>query len=377
MATTLLLDDNSPGDTTTGETAETNTPTGTTCGDYSATVAATAAILTGTSRNVTAYRFVSRWGAGVALTPTCVSASAGVDIGEAATVSSSISVLLQYSTDNGVNWTTADTLSLTPPTLGVNTLNYVSYDTTRTLGTPATACCWRLVMEQDWVINDANNTMVLTIYLSDFRLTNTDTGTPCSTSDLVVDKVADVATAQVGDTVTFTVTVTNNGPDAVTSASLTDTLPTSGYTVVSATPSQGSYASGVWTIGTLAVSASATLVIVGTVDAIGTVTNAAAITSSTPPDPDESNNSDSASVDVSAASGGGSGGGGTTNLAGDCQVTWGRAAAVGNPTYALVSTCVEQTWNPVSCFDNPVYSSVTWDSTIITFDQTDITWDAT
>ena len=47
-------------------------------------------------------------------------------------------------------------------------------------------------------------------------------------------------TPNVGDTITFTVTLTNNGPNAATSVQVTDLLP-AGLTFVSATPSQGTY----------------------------------------------------------------------------------------------------------------------------------------
>ena len=76
------------------------------------------------------------------------------------------------------------------------------------------------------------------------------------------------ATPSVGDTVTYTITVTNNGPDAATNISLSDTLPsgmtaTSGNGVVSA----GSYTSPNWTIASLSSGASATLTIEGTINA--------------------------------------------------------------------------------------------------------------
>jgi uncharacterized repeat protein (TIGR01451 family) len=67
----------------------------------------------------------------------------------------------------------------------------------------------------------------------------------------------------------YTITVTNtDATEAATGVALTDVLPV-GVTYVSDVPSQGSYddGTGLWTVGTLAASANATLAITATVDA--------------------------------------------------------------------------------------------------------------
>ena len=68
--------------------------------------------------------------------------------------------------------------------------------------------------------------------------------------DLVVTKTVDDASPNEGDTIVYTVTLKNNGPDAATSVEVTDLLP-AGVTYQSDTPSQGSYVSdtGFWTVG--------------------------------------------------------------------------------------------------------------------------------
>ncbi|MDW8031028.1 MAG: right-handed parallel beta-helix repeat-containing protein, partial [Candidatus Bipolaricaulota bacterium] len=58
-------------------------------------------------------------------------------------------------------------------------------------------------------------------------------------ADLRVEKAADPDPVLVGNDLTYTITVTNLGPDTATNVILTDTLPSS-VTFVSATPSQGS-----------------------------------------------------------------------------------------------------------------------------------------
>src|SRR5262249_39090555 len=81
-----------------------------------------------------------------------------------------------------------------------------------------------------------------------------------------------------GATVTFTVTLTNNGPSSATGVQVTDLLPT-GLTLVSAAPGQGTYNSttGVWNVGTLASGAQVQLSLQATVVSPATQTNTARI----------------------------------------------------------------------------------------------------
>ena len=126
---------------------------------------------------------------------------------------------------------------------------------------------------------------------------NTDdkTVTPLQ-ADLAVIKIVDNPTPNVGDTITFTIEVDNFGPDAATQVAVNDQLP-AGLTFVSATPSTGTYAGGVWTVGTVAAGGSATLTVTATVDAPASpgipqpVTNTATV-SGREYDPDPSNNTD-------------------------------------------------------------------------------------
>jgi len=115
-------------------------------------------------------------------------------------------------------------------------------------------------------------------------------------SDLEITKTVDKPTPNVGDEITFTLTATNNGPDDAPGVVVTDMLP-SGYTFVSANPSEGTYDSGtgIWTIGDLADGDSETLEITATVNATGDYTNVATI-SGDYSDPDPDNNEDTEEV---------------------------------------------------------------------------------
>ena len=71
-----------------------------------------------------------------------------------------------------------------------------------------------------------------------------------NSTDLVITKIVDNGTPDEGDTVTFTVTVTNNGPAQASNVSIDDALP-AGLTIGSVTPSTGTWTDPTWTIGTL------------------------------------------------------------------------------------------------------------------------------
>lgn len=93
-------------------------------------------------------------------------------------------------------------------------------------------------------------------------------------ADLQVVKLVNNATPQVGSTVSFTVTVTNNGPAVATNVVVTDQLP-SGYSFVSATPAQGSWTAPSWNVGTLQVGQSVAMTMQATVLGSGNYLNTA------------------------------------------------------------------------------------------------------
>ncbi len=150
----------------------------------------------------------------------------------------------------------------------------------------------------------------------DSRLVNNtkSVGIVVKGADLAVEKTVSDATPIVGDEITFTVTVTNQGPESAPDVVATDIIPSllgpgNPFTLVSTSASQGSYDSGtgIWTVGALAydplteTGESATLQItvevnVGAPQLYPVVTNTVEVEDGVQGDPDDRNNM--ASVDV-------------------------------------------------------------------------------
>ncbi|KPM31624.1 Hypothetical protein I595_2118 [Croceitalea dokdonensis DOKDO 023] len=89
--------------------------------------------------------------------------------------------------------------------------------------------------------------------------------------DIELIKTADATTINEGETVTFTITVQNYAVDPATNLVVTDVLP-AGLTLVSATPSTGSWSSPNWTIGTLTSGTLETINITAIADSNNTAT---------------------------------------------------------------------------------------------------------
>jgi len=119
-------------------------------------------------------------------------------------------------------------------------------------------------------------------------------------ADLAISQVASPSPAIAGQNVTFTITVSNAGPSAASSVTVTDTLP-AGTTLVSASTGCTN-ASGTVTcnVGALANGATAPLTIVVHTTAAGSITNNASV-SAAEADPSTVNNTSAATVTVNAA----------------------------------------------------------------------------
>ena len=83
--------------------------------------------------------------------------------------------------------------------------------------------------------------------------------------DIVVNKTADLTSMNEGDTVNFTISVENLGIDPATNLVVTDVMP-SGLSIVSTTPSQGTWSNPNWNVGTLSAGQLETITISATAD---------------------------------------------------------------------------------------------------------------
>lgn len=123
---------------------------------------------------------------------------------------------------------------------------------------------------------------------------------PPQAADIGITKTINKTSPIVDEIVTYTITARNDlGPGDATGVTVADTLP-AGLTMVSATPSRGTFSGGVWTVGALAFGSTATLQIQARVNSGtggSTIVNSAAI-SSTSVDPSSTNNSASVSLRV-------------------------------------------------------------------------------
>ncbi|MFO0907667.1 MAG: SdrD B-like domain-containing protein [Isosphaeraceae bacterium] len=115
-------------------------------------------------------------------------------------------------------------------------------------------------------------------------------------SDVVLSASVDVPSPNLGDSVTFTISLTNDGPDS-TNVAIQINLPP-GLSFVSATPGQGSYdpLTGLWSAGLLNASTGATIAVQAVVTAASPSSLSAWVTQTDHADPDPTNNSVSVQV---------------------------------------------------------------------------------
>ena len=105
--------------------------------------------------------------------------------------------------------------------------------------------------------------------------------------DLSLTKTVDNATPDVGEDITFTITVSNAGPNDATGVRVRDLIP-SGLSFVSSSTVSGTYnqAIGVWDIGSIPAAANAILTITVTPTSTQMITNTAEVIAADQPDAD-------------------------------------------------------------------------------------------
>ena len=172
-----------------------------------------------------------------------------------------------------------DSLSATPP------------DNTASLDVTAT------VIQEGEILNIAS---VTDCYITDPDISNNSSALLLSggnQADLGIAVAVDNPAPNLGDEVTFTVTLTNNGSDNATGLQVIDLLPVN-LTYQSSTSSQGSYdpGTGIWDVGNLDCGESVTLDLVADVNSEDETINTARITHNDQTDPDVSNNSSSSVI---------------------------------------------------------------------------------
>jgi uncharacterized repeat protein (TIGR01451 family) len=151
-----------------------------------------------------------------------------------------------------------------------------------------------------------NTASITAVDQSDSVSTN-DTDTAIITVpsvDLELAKIVDIAAPLEGDTIDYTITLTNNSPDEATQVRVSDQLP-AGVTYISYSATQGNYAvgSGLWNLNSLPGGDSDTLTIAVSVDggtAGSTITNVAVFTSAEQPDLNPANDADSVAITIPA-----------------------------------------------------------------------------
>ncbi|MFH4966026.1 gliding motility-associated C-terminal domain-containing protein, partial [Gaetbulibacter sp. M235] len=121
----------------------------------------------------------------------------------------------------------------------------------------------------------------------------------CETIDLEVDKEVSTSSARIGDVITFTITITNNGDFEATNVTVLDNLP-SGYRYVSQSASTGVYneISGAWRIPLIGVKKKQSVNISVEVMDVPDYLNEAELTDLDQDDTDDTNDSDTAGLEI-------------------------------------------------------------------------------
>lgn len=179
---------------------------------------------------------------------------------------------------NAANVTLTDALPADTTFVSLNQAGTAFNCTTPAVGANGTVTCTNasfapaatttftlIVAVSPTATGSVDNTAAITSTTPDANTANNtssvSTGIDPGATDLAITKTTDATRAGFGAPVTYTITVTNNGPSTAFGVTVTDEIP-AGTTFVSATPSQGSCTGTttvICTLGTLLPSTSATI----------------------------------------------------------------------------------------------------------------------
>jgi len=143
--------------------------------------------------------------------------------------------------------------------------------------------------------------------VNDLNISNNQSKNPTNISaDLAVNKTVKPNNPAHGNVITFTLAVTNTGPNDTSGVVLTDTIPAK-MTYIGFKTTSGIYtqSNGRWVIGNLSLNQAVSLIITGTVNsaACGSLVNSTRGLTSNLPDGNPSNNSSSVSVAITCLDG--------------------------------------------------------------------------
>ena len=249
-------------------------------------------------------------------------------------------VVTNNSGSSATNVTVADTLPsgvnvvMTTASLGVITLSGNSFSAnlgTLAAGASATVTLSYVPLTPGTIVDTATATTTGQTQVNTAGATATITTVVQPSAYLLLMDSTSPASAAVGGLIAYYVTVLNKGPSPAAGVTISDAIPTAGGTIVSASTTQGpapfSGGNVVASLGTIPANGSATVTIVVSPTAAGTLTDAASV-SSTTVNPYASNVTASASATITATS---STGGSTTPTVGDGPKVVGVArSGVGN-----------------------------------------------
>uniref|UniRef100_UPI00386AB250 hypothetical protein n=1 Tax=Methanobrevibacter sp. TaxID=66852 RepID=UPI00386AB250 len=208
--------------------------------------------------------------------------------------SNATSVVVRDVLPNGLEWIEDNTNGKYNPQTGVLRLDSLK------VGETFVVKIMTKVKKTGKITNNVN----ITAKEYDYKLTNNYDQSDISVdpaADLAVVKEVNVSAVNLHDSVKWTITVSNNGPDTATGVVATDMLPKSLIWISDDSSGKYNHNTGKWNIGTLNKGSSVKLNIVCKVNATGVIENIVSVTGNEY-DWDKSNNDASKTVNVKPAS---------------------------------------------------------------------------